>query len=161
VAVLSAPQVRSQLASKRETCSTLIRTLSAFANGTGRWGVPFVATVVCLHCASFTLISLTAPAGLLRSYCGEVMFHIGAVCFGMASGAVPALAESPWECAPAVAMALFFRCASVPMMEQRSLANRPDYRQLMQRVPSPLMLWPPPRAPAAATPRRAAKVATD
>ena len=84
-----------------------------------------------------------------RSYFGEVTFHLGALCFGIASGAVHSPMDSPMECVPAIAMALFFRCASVPMMEERSLANRPGYAQLMGRVPSPLMLWPTPKVPAA------------
>jgi hypothetical protein len=91
------------------------------------------------------------------------MFHVGALCFGIASGVVQPLTDSPMECVPAIAVALFFRCASVSMMDQRSLANRPGYAQLMERVPSPLILWPPPRAPEASPPARvlANKVATD
>ena len=83
-------------------------------------------------------------------------FHFGALCYGIASGVVHPPSKSPVECAPAIAMVLFFRYASVPMMEQRSLAKRPGYAHLMSRVPSPLLLWPPPPPPPPPLPPRIA-----
>ena len=91
------------------------------------------------------------------SYFGEVLFHVGALCYGLAAGVVPlpstviisTMMPAPLvvvaliEYMPACAMALFFRYVSVPRMEQRSVAKRPGYTKLVERVPSPLLPWPP------------------
>ena len=54
-----------------------------------------------------------------------------ATCAALVIGtAMPALAAGP------AAMCLFFRLASVPLMDQRSLARRPDYARATRGLPA-------------------------
>ncbi len=65
------------------------------------------------------------------NYVGEVSFWLSLALFG--------LAASPdswwWVFAGSVAMLIMFLGASIPMMEKRSLERRPDYQDVIDRVP--------------------------
>lgn len=75
------------------------------------------------------------------NYFGELSFWVSLLLFG--------LAASPgdwwWMAIGAVAMCAMFQGASIPMMEERSLARRPDYQDVIDRVPR--FVPRPPRAP--------------
>lgn len=73
------------------------------------------------------------------NYCGECLFWTGLLVLASGSGVV---ASEPLLCAGAALMWAFFRFASVPLMDKRSLERRPDYRQVMEST-SALLLWPP------------------
>jgi len=73
------------------------------------------------------------------NYCGECLFHTGLLALGAAGGAV---AAEPALCVGAAVMWLFFRFASVPLMDARSLERREDYKAVMAST-SALLLWPP------------------
>jgi steroid 5-alpha reductase family enzyme len=47
-----------------------------------------------------------------------------------------------WLMAGAVVILAIFLGASIPMMERRSLARRPEYQDVIDRVPK-FMPWPP------------------
>jgi len=86
----------------------------------------------------------TCRSGLWRysrhpNYCGECTFWSGLALFGVSSGAVR---SEPLLIVGVAAMWCFFRFASVPIMDSRSCARRPDYAAIMQST-SPLLLWPP------------------
>jgi len=68
------------------------------------------------------------------NYLGEVSFWFGLFLFGVASGF-----EYWWTAAGFVSMLLLFLLVSIPMIEKRHLARRPDYADLMRRIP---MLFP-------------------
>jgi steroid 5-alpha reductase family enzyme len=71
------------------------------------------------------------------NYLGEILLWIGLALFGAAaSGFVW------WGWIGAAAMVLMFRFASLPMIEKRMLARRPDYEERQRRV-SLLIPWPP------------------
>ncbi|KAL1498989.1 hypothetical protein AB1Y20_013508 [Prymnesium parvum] len=72
------------------------------------------------------------------NYFGEVLFWLSLLVVGLSSGL---LASYPWMPVGAIAMYALIRYASVPMMDERSLALRPGYDVLMKEV-SALMLWP-------------------
>lgn len=74
------------------------------------------------------------------NYFGEISFWVGLALFGLA--AMPQ--HWWWICAGALAMTLMFVLVSVPFLDQRSLARRPDYADYMQRV-SALIPLPPRR----------------
>jgi steroid 5-alpha reductase family enzyme len=64
------------------------------------------------------------------NYLGEISFWCGLYLFG--------LAADPswwWTVAGPVVMVLLFETASIPMMEERSLARRPEYADYQRRVP--------------------------
>ena len=65
------------------------------------------------------------------NYVGELGFWVSVAVFG--------LAASPgdwwWLFLGAAAMLAMFLGASIPMMEERSLARRPDYQDVIDRVP--------------------------
>ena len=65
------------------------------------------------------------------NYLGELGFWVSLAVFG--------LATSPgdwwWLVLGALAMLAMFEGASIPMMEQRSLERRPEYQQVIDRVP--------------------------
>jgi steroid 5-alpha reductase family enzyme len=64
------------------------------------------------------------------NYFGEFSFWVALALFG--------LATSPsdwWVVVGAVAMFALFEGASIPMMEERSLARRPGYQDVIDRVP--------------------------
>ncbi|MCG7596757.1 DUF1295 domain-containing protein [Mycobacterium sp. PSTR-4-N] len=64
------------------------------------------------------------------NYFGEFGFWFAVALFGVA-----AWPTAWWLFAGAAAMLAMFLGASIPMMEERSLARRPDYRAVMDRVP--------------------------
>ncbi|WP_323791845.1 DUF1295 domain-containing protein [Nocardioides sp.] len=74
------------------------------------------------------------------NYFGELAFWISVALFGLAA----APGEWWWIFVGVLAMLAMFLGASIPMMEQRSLARRPQYQDVIDRVP---MLVPrPPRS---------------
>lgn len=64
------------------------------------------------------------------NYLGEMLFWWGLALFAVASGAF-----AWWAAAGAVAIHLLFVFISVPMLDRRSLARRPAYREHMAKVP--------------------------
>ena len=75
------------------------------------------------------------------NYFGEITFWVSLALFAVAASPHDAW----WVFAGAVAMLAMFLGASIPMMEKRSLERRPNYADVIERVP---MLIPrPPRAP--------------
>lgn len=101
----------------------------------------------------------TLRTGLWRysrhpNYFGEVSFWVavlGLLVIGRPHG-LATLAAEPWLAAGALVMCAFFRGASVPLMDQRSLRGerKAEYAAVMREV-SPLVPWPP-------AARKAAKV---
>ena len=73
------------------------------------------------------------------NYLGEIGFWWGVWLFGLA--AHPAWA---WTVIGPVTMTCLFLFASIPMLEERSMARRPGYAEHVQRV-SMLVPWPPRR----------------
>jgi steroid 5-alpha reductase family enzyme len=65
------------------------------------------------------------------NYLGELGFWLGLFLFGVA--ALPA--DWYWQVIGVASMAVMFRFTSIPMMEQRSLARRPGYQQVIDTVP--------------------------
>ena len=77
------------------------------------------------------------------NYFGEFSFWLSLGLFGLAAS------PSSWWClVGAVAMLAMFLGASIPMMEKRSLERRPQYQQVVDRVP--LFVPRPPRRDRAA-----------
>lgn len=78
------------------------------------------------------------------NYFGEISFWFSLAFFGIAG--------SPedwwWLLAGAVAMTVMFQAASIPMMEKRSLERRPNYQDVIDRIPR-LVPRPPRRRTAA------------
>ncbi|MFE6858826.1 DUF1295 domain-containing protein [Nocardia sp. NPDC057668] len=77
------------------------------------------------------------------NYFGEVSFWTAMALFGVAA----APRDAWWMFVGALAMLAMFLGASIPMMEQRSLARRPEYQDVVDRVSK--FLPRPPRKPAA------------
>jgi len=73
------------------------------------------------------------------NYFGECLFWTGLLSVGTAAGVVTA---EPTLCAGTLLMWAFFRFASAPLMDARSLERREDYKALMAGT-SCLLLWPP------------------
>ena len=71
------------------------------------------------------------------NYLGEVGFWFGIYFMGISSGFAPL-----WLIVCPLAMLLLFVLVSCPMMDERSLKNRPNYREYMDNT-SQLMLLPP------------------
>ncbi|MBZ5735263.1 DUF1295 domain-containing protein [Nocardioides sp. TRM66260-LWL] len=67
------------------------------------------------------------------NYLGELLLWVSVALFGLA--AAPDLATVWWQPLGAVAMLAMFLGASIPMMEERSLARRPAYQQVLDEVP--------------------------
>jgi steroid 5-alpha reductase family enzyme len=65
------------------------------------------------------------------NYLGEILFWWGL--FGFAVAAAPGTWW--WTGAGAVAITLLFRLASLPLIENRMLARRPDYKRRIEEVP--------------------------
>ena len=65
------------------------------------------------------------------NYFGEISFWWSLALFGIAASP----ADWWWLPVGGVAMVVMFLGASIPMMEQRSLARRPSYQQVVDRVP--------------------------
>ena len=65
------------------------------------------------------------------NYFGELLFWISLALFGTAASP----ADAWWLFAGAAAMLAMFHGASIPMMEERSLARRPGYQDVVDRVP--------------------------
>lgn len=71
------------------------------------------------------------------NYLGEVGFWFGIYFMGISSGFAPL-----WLVVCPLAMLLLFVLVSCPMMDERSLKNRPNYKEYMDNT-SQLMLLPP------------------
>ena len=71
------------------------------------------------------------------NYLGEIGFWFGIYFMGISSGFAPL-----WLIVCPLAMLLLFVFVSCPMMDERSLKNRPNYREYMDNT-SQLMLLPP------------------
>ena len=65
------------------------------------------------------------------NYFGEISFWFSLAFFGIAG----APEDWWWLIAGAIAMTVMFQAASIPMMEKRSLARRPTYQDIIDRVP--------------------------
>lgn len=74
------------------------------------------------------------------NYFGEIGFWFSLALFGVAASP----GDAWWLFAGAVLMVAMFLGASIPMMEQRSLQRRPDYQDVIDRVPR--LVPRPPRA---------------
>jgi steroid 5-alpha reductase family enzyme len=72
------------------------------------------------------------------NYFGEFSFWFAMALFGVAA----APADAWWLFVGAALMLALFLGASIPMMEERSLARRPEYQQVIDRV-SRFVPWPP------------------
>lgn len=70
--------------------------------------------------------------GLSRhpNYLGELLFWASLALFGLAADP-----GAWWQPVGLLAMLAMFLGASIPMMERRSLERRPDYQQVVDRVP--------------------------
>jgi steroid 5-alpha reductase family enzyme len=75
------------------------------------------------------------------NYLGEIGFWFSLALFGLAASP----SDWWWAFVGAVAMVALFLGASIPMMEERSLARRPSYQDVIDRVPK-LLPRPPRRA---------------
>ncbi|GAW49886.1 MULTISPECIES: DUF1295 domain-containing protein [unclassified Nocardioides] len=75
------------------------------------------------------------------NYLGEIGFWFSLALFGLAASP----SDWWWVFVGAVAMVALFLGASIPMMEERSLARRPSYQDVIDRVPK-LLPRPPRRA---------------
>ncbi|MAR95359.1 MAG: hypothetical protein CMD46_03245 [Gammaproteobacteria bacterium] len=71
------------------------------------------------------------------NYLGESLFWFGIYFMGLSSGIMPL-----WTILCPTVMLFLFIFISCPMMDQRSLNNRSDYRDYMNKT-SQLFLWPP------------------
>ena len=74
------------------------------------------------------------------NYFGEIGFWFSLALFGVAASP----GDAWWLFAGVVLMVAMFLGASIPMMEQRSLQRRPDYQDVIDRVPR--LVPRPPRA---------------
>jgi len=77
------------------------------------------------------------------NYFGEFSFWFAMALFGVAA----APQDAWWLFVGAAIMLALFLFASIPMMEERSLDRRPEYRQVIDRV-SRFVPWPPKKAAA-------------
>jgi steroid 5-alpha reductase family enzyme len=73
------------------------------------------------------------------NYLGEISFWVSLALFGVAASP----GDWWWSFAGSVAMLAMFLGASIPMMEERSLERRPNYQDIIDRVP--MLLPRPPR----------------
>lgn len=85
----------------------------------------------------------TCVRGLWRysrhpNYFGEVGFHAGLFLQGWANGVA---SPTSWSVVPTVVMVVFFRFASLPLMDGRSMERRKDYAEIMATT-SALLPWP-------------------
>tara|TARA_B100000242_G_scaffold73848_1_gene47465 strand:- start:10768 stop:11472 length:705 start_codon:yes stop_codon:yes gene_type:complete len=71
------------------------------------------------------------------NYLGEILFWYGIFFMGLSSGLMPY-----WTLICPTAMLALFVFASCPMMDERSLKNRSDYKEYMDKT-SMLLLLPP------------------
>ena len=69
------------------------------------------------------------------NYLGEVSFWFGIYIFALASGST-----SIWLLACPIVMLALFVFISCPMMDNRSLKKRPDYKEYMDKTPQ-LIMW--------------------
>ena len=69
------------------------------------------------------------------NYLGEVSFWFGIYIFALASGSAPM-----WLLACPLVMLALFVFISCPMMDNRSLKKRPDYKEYMDKTPQ-LLFW--------------------
>ena len=73
------------------------------------------------------------------NYLGEVLFWVGVYLFGVSSGVTPLIILI----CPLLMIALFI-FISCPMMDDRSMKKRSDFKEYMNNT-SQLLLWPPRR----------------
>ncbi|KRA38341.1 MULTISPECIES: DUF1295 domain-containing protein [unclassified Nocardioides] len=78
------------------------------------------------------------------NYFGEISFWFSLAFFGIAG----APEDWWWLLAGAVGMTVMFQGASIPMMEKRSLERRPNYQEIIDRVPRLVPRPPKRRVPA-------------
>ena len=71
------------------------------------------------------------------NYLGEIGFWFGIYLMGLSSGLAPL-----WTIICPLTMVALFVFVSCPMMDNRSLKNRSDYKEYME-VTSQLILFPP------------------
>ena len=71
------------------------------------------------------------------NYLGEILFWFGIFFMGLSSGFAPM-----WTLICPITMLALFVFVSCPMMDNRSLINRPDYKEYMEKTSS-LILLPP------------------
>jgi steroid 5-alpha reductase family enzyme len=64
------------------------------------------------------------------NYFGEIMFWWGIFIFGLAADL-----HYWWTIIGALSVTLLFTCISIPLMEKRSLARRPEYTRIIKKIP--------------------------
>ncbi len=74
------------------------------------------------------------------NYFGEILFWVGVWVLGITASP----ADAWWTASGPVTMIVLFVFASIPLMEKRSVARRPEYAEVQRRV-SMLIPWPPRR----------------
>jgi len=72
------------------------------------------------------------------NYFGEILFWVGVWVLGITASP----ADAWWTASGPVTMILLFVFASIPLMEKRSVARRPEYAEVQRRI-SMLIPWPP------------------
>jgi steroid 5-alpha reductase family enzyme len=72
------------------------------------------------------------------NYFGEITFWVGVWVLGITASP----SDAWWTAAGPLTMIVLFVFASIPMMEKRSVAKRPEYADVQRRV-SMLVPWPP------------------
>jgi steroid 5-alpha reductase family enzyme len=75
------------------------------------------------------------------NYFGEISFWVGVWVVGITASR----ADAWWTASGPLLMIVLFVFASIPMMEKRSVARRPEYADVQKRI-SMLVPWPPRRA---------------
>ncbi|MEV0248539.1 DUF1295 domain-containing protein [Nocardia sp. NPDC050712] len=108
----------------------------ALAVGVGAVVLSFAADLQMYRFAAHCSPGQAMAAGLWSwsrhpNYFGEFAFWLALGLFGLAA----APQDWWWVFIGAVAMYAMFQGASIPMMEQRSLERRPDYQDVIDRVP--------------------------
>jgi steroid 5-alpha reductase family enzyme len=74
------------------------------------------------------------------NYFGEISFWVGVWMIGVAASP----GDAWWTASGPLTMIVLFVFASIPLMEKRSLARRPEYADVQRRI-SMLIPWPPKR----------------
>jgi steroid 5-alpha reductase family enzyme len=75
------------------------------------------------------------------NYFGEITFWVGVWVLGITASP----SDAWWTASGALTMIVLFVFASIPMMEKRSVARRPEYADVQRRI-SMLVPWPPARS---------------
>ncbi len=124
------------VATARSDAGLLWLTWLAFAVGIGAVTLEFTADVQMHRFVAARRPGAVMDRGLWAwsrhpNYFGEIGFWFSLALFGVS--AAPRAAW--WLFAGVVLMAAMFLGASIPMMEKRSLERRPQYQQVIDRVP--------------------------